>query len=151
MSDLAMTTVDPVTGRVRFRFPRGRLAPLTGRRQLAQQFVVAVFKTPGIEPLAPDLGGGLARSLGRAFSRDTLRAISTVAILAADRQMHAAQAASATVRRKTESIASASLIDVNVVIDTTGLITTADIDSSLISADGVPQQLTLDATSSISL
>lgn len=151
MSDLAMTTVDPETGRVRFRFPRGRLAPLSGRRQLAQQFVIGVFKTPGIEPLAPELGGGLARNLGRAFSRDALRAAATTSILAVDRQMHAAQAASSTVRRKTESIASASLIDVNVVFDATGLVTVADIDSSLISAEGIPQQLRLDAVSVISI
>lgn len=144
MSDLPVTTLES-SGFVRFRFPRGRLAPLSGRAQLAQQFVLGLLKTPGAEKAAPDLGGGLRKLAGQAHAQQALLGAAMTSALSVDRQMRQAQTASHSTRSATESLASAAIVSANLLADASGSILRADIQVAVTSAAGEPQVLAVNA------
>lgn len=149
MADLAVTTYDRNTLSVTLSIPRGHVGPLSGRMQLGQQFIIGVLKTPGSEPLAraKTLGGGLIGAVGRVLSEQNLRGVAMVSVLAVDQQMHDAQAESTLVERlDTETISSASLIDVTLEASAAGVFG-AEILTSLISAEGIPFALRIDGGS----
>ena len=112
MSDLNISTIDPKTGRVTFRFPRGHLPPVVGRFQLAQQVVVNFLKYQGLDRAFPELGGGFSRNVGQVYSIESLNGAATSAIIATEQQIRSNQATSFVERDETEKLASAALIDV---------------------------------------
>lgn len=148
MSDLAVTTLAPGRGarHATFRIPRGRTTGLTGRFQLAQQFLFVFLGTPGTDAIAPDFGAGFLRNLGQVYSEDSLRGAAMTASISADRQMAAQQAASKVHRAKEEILKFAALTDVQAVISV-GLISSVAVSISLATAAGNPFSLTFNTSS----
>jgi hypothetical protein len=120
MADLSVTTLDKDTGFVTFRFVRGRLTPVRGRAQLAQQFVVNFLKTPGQEKAAPDLGGGIRNINGTVRTNEGLRSAAMGAAIVVDNQMRLAISKNRTIRQKTEILETAAVVSTDLSIGTTG-------------------------------
>jgi hypothetical protein len=119
---------------------------LTGRFQLAQQFLFVFLGTPGTDAIAPDFGGGFLRNLGQVYSEDSLRGAAMTATISSDRQMSAQQTASRARRTKSETLDSAALSGVQAVISS-GLISAVDVSIALTSAAGDPFALSFDTSS----
>jgi hypothetical protein len=122
---------------------------VTGRFQLAQQVVVNFLKYPGLDLAFPDLGGGFMRNVGQVYSLETLNGAATSAIIATEQQIRLAQSTSGVTRAKTESLASASLIDVtgNVSLE----LYEAFVRIAVQSGEGPPVAVTVDAATTVAV
>lgn len=112
MADLRLITRNAVSGDVRLKIPTGRVRPVSGLEQLAQQFSFLVLKTQGSDAGAPQLGGGL-RSLTGANS-DSAQGIAMSCVSLAEQQMRTAQMNSRGRRTKDELLRNANLAFVEV-------------------------------------
>lgn len=135
MADLNVTTINPDTNLVSFRFPRGRLTPVVGLRQLGQQFAILILKDPGSDKVAPNLGGGIRQSIGIANSVSDVKGIAINAIVNAEDQMADAQRTSGSNRSKSETMSAASLVSVEPLFDSDGFFHGAHIVATVSSAD----------------
>lgn len=147
MSDFSITTVDS-DGHVRFRFARGRTPMVSGRQQLAQQFVCSLLKQPGAEAMAPDLGGGLRQVAGQVYTEEGFRGAAMSSAALSSRQIRTAQTESRVSALPTESLVSAAVVKASLITDATRAVLAADLTIALTSAEGPPQVLTVSAVKS---
>lgn len=144
MADFSITTVD-ADGRVRFRFTRGRTPMVTGRQQLAQQFVCSLLKQQGAEAMAPNLGGGLRQVAGQVYTEEGFRGAAMSSAALSSRQIRTVQTESRVPARPTESLVSAAVVKAVLVTDASRALLNADLTIALTSAEGPPQVLTVNA------